>query len=67
MFTQSLILLTGLALLYILVEGAASTAVMFAVRPVIIWLTIIWLTTSAQELLVSLVAAVKVSWELWQL
>ncbi len=56
-------LLTGLALLYfgssILVEGAASTAVMFAVRPVIIGLTIVSLATSAPELLVSLVAAVK--------
>lgn len=63
MFTQSLILLTGCALLYfgssILVEGAASTAVMFAVRPVIIGLTIVSLATSAPELLVSLVAAVK--------
>ena len=63
MFIQSLILLTGLALLYfgssILVEGAASTAVMFAVRPVIIGLTIVSLATSAPELLVSLVAAVK--------
>jgi cation:H+ antiporter len=41
------------------VEGAASTAVMFAVRPVIIGLTIVSLATSAPELLVSLVAAVK--------
>jgi cation:H+ antiporter len=56
-------LITGLALLYygssILVEGAASTAVMFAVRPVIIGLTIVSLATSAPELLVSLMAAVK--------
>jgi len=56
-------LITGLALLYygssILVEGAASTAVLFAVRPVIIGLTIVSLATSAPELLVSLVAAVK--------
>jgi cation:H+ antiporter len=61
--TQLLILSTGLALLYfgssILVEGAASTAVMFAVRPVIIGLTIVSLATSAPELLVSLVAAYK--------
>ena len=53
----------GLALLYfgssILVEGAASTAVMFAVRPVIVGLTIVSLATSTPELLVSLVAAVK--------
>jgi len=58
-----LILIAGLALLYfgssILVEGAASTAIMFAVRPVIVGLTIVSLATSAPELLVSLVAAVK--------
>ena len=58
-----LILLAGLALLYygstILVEGAASTAIMFAVRPVIVGLTVVSLATSAPELLVSLVAAVK--------
>ncbi|MDD9304571.1 MAG: calcium/sodium antiporter [Desulfobacter sp.] len=58
-----LILLTGLALLYfgssVLVEGSASTAIMFSVRPVIIGLTIVSLATSAPELLVSLVAAVK--------
>ncbi len=63
MFTQIFILLAGLVLLYygssILVEGAASTAVMFAVRPVIIGLTIVSLATSAPELLVSLVAAVN--------
>ena len=57
------ILLAGLALLYygssLLVEGAASTAIMFAVRPVIVGLTIVSLATSAPELLVSLVAAVK--------
>jgi cation:H+ antiporter len=53
----------GLILLFagssMLVEGAASTAVMFAVRPVIIGLTIVSFATSAPELLVSLVAAVK--------
>ena len=63
MVTQILILSAGLALLYfgssILVEGAASTAVMFAVRPVIIGLTVVSLATSAPELLVSLVAAYK--------
>ncbi|MBU1194718.1 MAG: calcium/sodium antiporter [Proteobacteria bacterium] len=63
MYIQALILITGLALLYIgstlLVEGAASTAVLFAVRPVIIGLTIVSLATSAPELLVSLVAAIK--------
>lgn len=63
MLTQTVILITGLVLLYagssILVEGAASTAVMFAVRPVIIGLTIVSFATSAPELLVSLIAALK--------
>ncbi len=63
MITQTLILTTGLILLFagssLLVEGAASTAVMFAVRPVIVGLTIVSFATSAPELLVSLVAAVK--------
>jgi len=63
MLTQSIILILGLALLFIgsslLVEGAASTAILFAVRPVIVGLTIVSLATSAPELLVSLVAAVK--------
>ena len=44
-----------------LVQGAASTAFMFAVRPVIVGLTIVSFATSAPELLVSLVAAVKQS------
>ena len=63
MITQTLILTAGLILLCVgsslLVEGAASTAVMFAVRPVIVGLTIVSFATSAPELLVSLVAAVK--------
>ena len=63
MLIQVIILILGLALLFIgstlLVEGAASTAIMFAVRPVIIGLTIVSFATSAPELLVSLVAAVK--------
>lgn len=63
MFTQAFILISGLALLYfgssLLVEGAASTAFMFAVRPVIVGLTIVSFATSAPELLVSLVAALK--------
>ncbi|MCF6246186.1 MAG: calcium/sodium antiporter [Desulfobacula sp.] len=41
----------------LLVEGSASTAIMFAVRPVIIGLTIVSFATSAPELLVSLVAS----------
>ena len=56
-------LILGLILLYFgssfLVDGAASTAVMFAVRPVIVGLTVVSLATSAPELLVSLVAAVE--------
>lgn len=40
-------------------EGSVSTAILFAVKPVIIGLTIVSLATSAPELLVSLVAAVK--------
>ncbi len=42
-----------------MVEGSASTAMMFAVRPVIIGLTIVSFATSAPELLVSLVASFK--------
>ncbi len=57
------ILAAGIFLLYtgswVLVEGAVSTAAMFAVRPVIIGLTIVSFATSAPELLVSLVAAIK--------
>ena len=63
MLTQALTLILGLALLGIgsslLVEGAATTAIMFAVRPVIVGLTIVSFATSAPELLVSLVAAFK--------
>lgn len=63
MLLQILILTLGLALLYIgselLVNGASSTAIMFAVKPVIIGLTIVSLATSAPELLVSLLAAIK--------
>ncbi|WP_457552142.1 calcium/sodium antiporter [Desulfobacula sp.] len=63
MLTQSILLILGLTLLFvgssILVEGAASTAFLFAVRPVIVGLTIVSFATSAPELLVSLVAAFK--------
>jgi len=63
LFTHTFILILGLILLYVgsslLVDGAASTAIMFAVRPVIVGLTIVSLATSAPELLVSLVAAFK--------
>jgi len=63
LFSQAFFLIIGLILLCagssLLVEGAASTALMFAVRPVIVGLTIVSFATSAPELLVSLVAAVK--------
>ncbi len=56
-------LITGLTLLYFgsefLVKGASSTAMLFAVRPVIVGLTIVAFATSAPELLVSLFAAVE--------
>ncbi len=65
MLIQISILVIGLALLYfgsaMLVEGSASTAIMFSVRPVIVGLTIVSLATSAPELLVSLIAAIKES------
>ncbi|WP_413871724.1 calcium/sodium antiporter, partial [Desulfobacula sp.] len=60
---QIIILILGLLMLgfgsTLLVVGAASTAIMFAVRPVIVGLTIVSFATSAPELLVSLVAAFK--------
>lgn len=63
MLIQTFILVSGLALLYagsyLLVEGSVSVAVLFSLRPVIIGLTIVSLATSAPELLVSLVAAIK--------
>ncbi len=42
-----------------LVKGSSSTAILFAVKPVIVGLTIVSLATSAPELLVSLVASIK--------
>jgi len=60
---EFLLLVAGLVLLYygseFLVRGAASTAILFAVRPVIVGLTVVAFATSAPELLVSLVASVK--------
>jgi len=60
---QISILAIGVVLLYagswVLVEGSVNAAVMLAIRPVIIGLTIVSFATSAPELLVSLVAAVK--------
>lgn len=63
MLTEYTVLIIGLILLYagseFMVRGAVSTAMLFAVRPVIIGLTIVAFATSAPELIVSLVAAVK--------
>jgi len=63
LFIQVTILLAGAVLLYIgsemLVKGSSSTAILFAVKPVIVGLTIVSLATSAPELLVSLVASIK--------
>ena len=63
MFIQVTILLAGAVLLYIgsemIVKGSSSTASLFAVKPVIVGLTIVSLATSAPELLVSLVASIK--------
>ena len=63
LFIQVIILLAGAVLLYIgseaLVKGSSSTAFLFAVKPVIVGLTIVSLATSAPELLVSLVASMK--------
>lgn len=63
MLIEAGILFLGLALLYAgseaLVRGAASTALILAIRPVVVGLTVVALATSAPELLVSLVASVK--------
>ncbi len=57
------ILFSGMVLLYagseFLVRGAASTALLLSIRPVIVGLTVVAFATSAPELLVSLVASVK--------
>ncbi|MCP4117815.1 MAG: calcium/sodium antiporter [Desulfobacteraceae bacterium] len=57
------ILVVGLVLLYVgsefLVRGAASTAILLSIKPVIVGLTVVAFATSAPELLVSLVASVK--------
>lgn len=63
MLIEAGILFLGLALLYagseFLVRGAASTALILAIRPVVVGLTVVALATSAPELLVSLMASVK--------
>jgi len=63
MLLHILLLCLGMFFLYCgsewLVKGAASLALGFAVRPVIIGLTVVAFATSAPELLVSLIAAVE--------
>ena len=57
------LLCIGIGLLYLgsewMVNGSASLAISFSIRPVIIGMTIVAFATSAPELLVSLIAAVK--------
>ena len=57
------ILFSGMVLLYVgsefLVRGAASTALLLSIRPVVVGLTVVAFATSAPELLVSLVASVR--------
>ncbi len=57
------VLFVGLVLLYagseFLVRGAASTALLLSIRPVVVGLTVVAFATSAPELLVSLVASVR--------
>ncbi len=63
MLLHILLLFLGMFFLYYgsewLVKGAASLALGFSVRPVIIGLTVVAFATSAPELLVSLIAAVE--------
>ncbi len=63
MFSQIIILLVGLVMLYfgseMLVRGACATAAVFSVRPIIIGLTVVSFATSAPEFLVSFVAAFR--------
>ena len=57
------LLCLGIGLLYIgsewMVKGAASLALSFSIRPIIVGLTVVAFGTSAPELVVSLIAAVK--------
>ncbi|WP_028322135.1 calcium/sodium antiporter [Desulfatiglans anilini] len=63
MLLNSFFLCLGIALLYWgsewMVKGAASLALSLSIRPLIVGLTVVAFATSAPELLVSLVAAVK--------
>jgi len=62
-FNNLVILIIGMVLLYggseFLVRGASNTALLLAIRPVIVGLTVVAFATSAPELLVSVVAAVE--------
>ncbi len=57
------LLFLGIVLLYsgseLMVRGSAALALSFSIRPVIVGLTVVAFATSAPELLVSLIAAVK--------
>lgn len=63
MVLNVILLLVGIALLYLgsdwMVRGAAALAISLSVRPIIVGLTVVAFATSAPELLVSLIAAVK--------
>ena len=63
MILQILLLLIGIVLLYLgsewMVRGASALALSFFIRPIIIGVTVVAFATSAPELLVSLIAAVK--------
>lgn len=63
MILHSILLMAGIALLYLgsewMVRGASALALSFYIRPVIIGLTVVAFATSAPELLVSLIAAIK--------
>ena len=63
MILQTILLLAGIALLYMgsewMVRGSSALALSFSIRPVIIGVTVVAFATSAPELLVSLIAAFK--------
>lgn len=63
MILNVLLFCLGIALLYLgsewMVKGAASLALSLSIRPIIVGLTVVAFATSAPELLVSLIAAVK--------
>jgi cation:H+ antiporter len=63
MILNAFLLCLGILLLYFgsewMVRGAASLAISFHLRPIVVGLTIVAFATSAPELLVSFIAAVK--------